>query len=421
MRPPVSELSPLVTRIGFPSRCAHLVRTAAGTIRIGTCPGMNKVVPHPAPVVWVLPRDVNSDGDAWCGEEFCLWQNLFGSRQATTYLGPADRLHALRAFLALTVPYGLDAQHRLTEPPVLEELMFLSPAAGEWRHGQVCIRETATELTVSERSRELLRLPLAVPPPVLPPVAAPLPPPSGFEVLVAGAGNGWHEETASFLLRWPGRALLVDPPAYPCRALVALGIDAGSIDGIIVTHNHEDHSGGLLPLLEHLHAGGRRPDLLTAPSVFACLQQQFPGYPLAERCRFLPLVPGNPFPWGGAAITCRRNLHCLPYDTLGLKVSVANATVGFSGDTRYAPGLAARLGRPELGHAWFSGCGLVFHEVEPDTDPTVHTRPAALAALVASLPATVYSYHCADRADLPCPRAARGMRFAVGCQGVRCC
>lgn len=419
MRPPVSELSPLVTRIGFPSRCAHLVRTTAGVIRIGTCPGLNKVVPHPANIVWLLPREVNSDGDAWCGEEFCLWQNIFGPRQAVTYAGPADRLHALRALLALTVPYGLDAHHQLTESAVLDELLLLAPVAGAWRCGQVCIRETATELTVSERDVELLRLPLAVPAPVLPPVTALLPPPAGFEVLVVGAGNGWHEETAGFLLRWPGSTLLIDPPPYPCRSLAAPGVDAGCLDGIIITHNHEDHCSGLLPLIEHLRSCGRRPDLLTAPSVFSCLQRQFPRYPLAEHCHFMPLSPDAPFAWHGAAIACRRNLHCLPYDTLGLKVAVAGATVGISGDTRYEPGLAARLGRPDLSHTWFSDCALVFHEVEPDVAPTVHTRPAALTALAAALTAPIYAYHCADRADLPCPRAARGMHFSVSCQGVK--
>lgn len=73
----------------------------------------------------------------------------------------------------------------------------------------------------------------------------------GYACLLQTSHGSWLFDTGS------GQTLL--------RNLEALGCDPAGIDGVILSHGHADHTGGLLPLLQHI---GPRP-VHAHPSVFA--------------------------------------------------------------------------------------------------------------------------------------------------------
>jgi len=84
------------------------------------------------------------------------------------------------------------------------------------------------------------------------------------ELLLLGTGaalNDGSREPTMLALRGPGSTILVDCGSNPARQLQRLGVPLASVERLILTHSHPDHTSGFALLVEMLWLGGRREPL----------------------------------------------------------------------------------------------------------------------------------------------------------------
>jgi len=77
----------------------------------------------------------------------------------------------------------------------------------------------------------------------------------------------------SLLVEADGQKILFDtgPTAMITRNAAALGVDIGSVDRIVLSHGHYDHTGGLQEVLTKILESGKHPDgieIIAHPDVF---------------------------------------------------------------------------------------------------------------------------------------------------------
>ncbi|MEO8499986.1 MAG: MBL fold metallo-hydrolase [Vicinamibacteria bacterium] len=106
----------------------------------------------------------------------------------------------------------------------------------------------------------------APPDPIVPAASAPVMPSTRsvsalkitiLSTMVVGATTGIGEWGFAALVEADGRRLLVDTGARPetvLRNAAELGIDLSGVTDVVITHNHSDHTGGLLTLRRALSA-----------------------------------------------------------------------------------------------------------------------------------------------------------------------
>jgi len=423
--PVKTEVTDNVVRFGVPAMAADLVSAGHDTLRIGSVPDISKVLEENEIVnVFVPEWHANLFGDSFAGEEFVMWRTLFGSQRRHCYFGPPHRLEQLRRRLEYTVPYDFSDDHtEVIRQNWLDKVFTTVPGNRSWGINNLTITEEGMAITVRKGQEVLHEYSCDGQAVTLNDIfaarvhklQAPEPLPRGLEIIVVGSGNGFVKETASFILRWGDQLLWIDPPPYPLQSLAGLGLDSQAISAIFISHNHEDHISGVIPLAEYAHQHGQQLKIMTCSSVYELLLKQFELYPLSDRLDWIQIEPGSDFLWEGATLRARWNHHCLPSGTMGLKVGVPGAIVGISGDTFYSPDMVARLGRDDLHSAWFKDCALVLHEVAPDSEFSVHTTPSGLQHLDNKLAAKLRAYHCAPKLEskLPCPRAKRGECYQI--------
>lgn len=78
----------------------------------------------------------------------------------------------------------------------------------------------------------------------------------------------------SLLVEADGQKILFDtgPTAMISSNAAALGVDIGSVDRIVLSHGHYDHTGGLKEVLTSVHESGKHPDgieIIAHPDIFA--------------------------------------------------------------------------------------------------------------------------------------------------------
>ena len=392
-----------------------------GNVRAGSFPDIVKWLAAfgiETPIVVVPPRRVTIDGDNWTGEEFVGWGAIFGRGETRTYAGAPGVLEAFRRRLELTIPwYFDDAQLRVVRRPWLEEHFRWQPIDG---HGVLPNGLTLVldgeRVEILDRHETVLDLPLRPPAPVNPLRERPAETPAieGLEITCLGSGTGFGGRTASFVITWGDRRLLLDPTARPRDAMADAGVPWAGLTDLLVTHNHEDHMLGVTAAIEGLRREGRRPALLTSRSILETLNQQSVRLwdDLRALVDWVPLEPGTTIDHHGARFAARLNHHILPSDTLGLVVEHGGRRFGFSGDTKYDRALNATLGRPELGADWFGDCDVVFHEVFFGT--SIHTDVTEVEALAASVPGEVYLYHCHQRGPSARRSAVDAATYTIG-------
>lgn len=161
-------------------------------------------------------------------------------------------------------------------------------------------------------------------------------------------GSGGRFNTC-FLVEAAGRRILLDCGASTPVALKTRGIDAVGIDGVLLSHLHGDHFGGLPFLLLDFHFLGRRetPFSIAGPPgtrarLDAACEVLFPRSS-ENKWRF-PLhvgeiVPGLEAEFLGFAVTTAEVIHYSGAPSTAVRLSTAGRTLAYSGDTQWTEAL----------------------------------------------------------------------------------
>lgn len=167
-------------------------------------------------------------------------------------------------------------------------------------------------------------------------------------------GTGGRFQSAILLDGAHGRFLL-DCGATTPLALARAGIDPNTIDGIVVTHWHGDHAGGLPNLALDLLIGAwygvprverQHPLWVAGPAgTEAWLRQALETFrwappsddALATLIEHRPLVPGAPVQAGPLTIVPYTAAHTP--EALCLRLEYDGTVIGYSGDTAWTEAL----------------------------------------------------------------------------------
>ena len=161
-------------------------------------------------------------------------------------------------------------------------------------------------------------------------------------------GSGGRFNTC-FLVETATATLAVDFGASSLVALKARGIDHARIDGIILSHLHGDHFGGLPFLLLDSQFLGRRerPLVIAGPPgtrarLDAALEVFFPRSS-ANKWRFawevIEIEPGRPTEVLGHSVATTEVVHYSGAPSTALRLSDGKSLLAYSGDTEWTEAL----------------------------------------------------------------------------------
>jgi ribonuclease Z len=170
-----------------------------------------------------------------------------------------------------------------------------------------------------------------------------------------GTGSGLQNPqrgASAYLLDGPDGDVLLDAGEPVSATLARRGYDWSRLAGVVITHTHADHLGGLPMLVQQLHISGRANALaLYGPAEFAEVAREHLAlyYLLPEHLGFelivRELVAGQSFDLGGCCFQPSATTHLTPYvervrqgahgnrcEAFALAVGTAGARVFYSGD-----------------------------------------------------------------------------------------
>jgi len=146
-----------------------------------------------------------------------------------------------------------------------------------------------------------------------------------------------------------GRTVLLDCGASSLVALRALGIEPNTIDGVILSHLHGDHFGGLPFLLLDAQLPSRRDRPLTIAGppgtrdrIHAALEVLFPRSTMMK-WRFpldvIEITPGEPAEIAGLRVRTAEVVHQSGAPSTAVRLSDGDRTLAYSGDTEWTDAL----------------------------------------------------------------------------------
>ncbi len=161
-------------------------------------------------------------------------------------------------------------------------------------------------------------------------------------------GSGGRSNTC-FMLKSAKATLLVDCGASALPALKARNIDLNSIDGIVLSHLHGDHFGGLPFFLldSQFLARRERPLTIAGPPgtrerVNAALEVFFPkstGSKWRFEWRVQEIAVGEPADVLGHSVVTAEVIHQSGAPSTALRLSDGEKTFAYSGDTEWTDAL----------------------------------------------------------------------------------
>jgi ribonuclease BN (tRNA processing enzyme) len=143
-------------------------------------------------------------------------------------------------------------------------------------------------------------------------------------------------------------ALLLDCGASSLVAMRRAGVDPGGVGGVLLSHLHGDHFGGLpFLVLDGQFTRRTRPLVVAGPPgtrarVEAAMEVLFPGSTAVPRrfeTVFVELAPRTPTPVGPARVTAFPVEHASGAPPYALRVAWHGRTVAYSGDTEWTDAL----------------------------------------------------------------------------------
>src|SRR3954452_7028607 len=146
--------------------------------------------------------------------------------------------------------------------------------------------------------------------------------PDHMKLTIVGSGDAFGSGgrfNTCFKVETAGRTILIDFGASSLVALKAQGIDPNTIDGIVISHLHGDHLGGLPCLLLDAQFLSRRtrPLVVAGPPgsrarIDALMEVFFPrstGTNWRFAWHVVELAPGPAHDWLGLKVTTAEVIH----------------------------------------------------------------------------------------------------------------
>lgn len=233
----------------------------------------------------------------------------------------------------------------------------------------------------------------------------------GIEVIVAGSGtiaSGVRRHQSCVAVRSGEETLVFDLGAGAVRGMIHAGLDPLSLEHILFTHFHPDHTSDVVPLLFAMQYGGERPRTrplrLTGPRPFFAFWDRvlsawgewMVGSNVLD-VRELPRECPEPLAVAGLDLSWGPVSH--RPESIGYRLERGGRTFVYTGDTEYAP-CVVELARgadtlliecstpdedPVPGHLTPSGVARIASEAGVGRVVLTHLYPAAEALDLVSL------------------------------------
>jgi ribonuclease BN (tRNA processing enzyme) len=224
-----------------------------------------------------------------------------------------------------------------------------------------------------------------------------------FSIIALGVGDAFSScyYSSCLLLEAADQRLLIDCP-HPIRKIfrnagqrLGISLDIDSIDAILQTHLHADHSSGLegFAYYNHFVLGKPKTKIIAHPEVLEHLWEGklrgSMGYPHRETgyartfedfFEAINIEEGQCLVFGEFSIECHKTIHSIP--TTAFRVSAGGRSLGYSADTSFCRELID----------WLAEADLIVHE----TNYGPHTAYKDLAKLPASLRKKMRLIHYPD-------------------------
>lgn len=168
-----------------------------------------------------------------------------------------------------------------------------------------------------------------------------------IEVTVLGAGDAFNSKgrfQAGYLIRAGELAILLEAGPTVLAAMKRVGIGAGSLDAMLISHLHGDHFAGLpFLLLEYLYETPLEHKLVIAGpphledrtlSLFHNMYPETSLDPIMDKLEFVVIEPAQTITLPGAVkVSSVRTPHMKKEPSLAFRIEVAEKVIAFSGDS----------------------------------------------------------------------------------------